>query len=372
MSTRSRSSGPFSGSTFFSLCKPVTHLLTPLCLIDLFAHPTPLYSNSTQFGRPNPLNALYVPHCTNRLRWSLQHPTDLLLDRLLRLAQLGDQIHHAYGPSTGSANSNGTHRDLGPQPAPAPLVEGQVGGIVPALESILESMEEDGDDDAGTQGSGVMFKLHYYYLLVRLYEPATLPLADMTSATHRSHHLHECLHAVKAYLDLLVTIPSSSSFLHQAISVATQTTFVTIMATRLTLLDLELSSTTTGSASAAASTSPPDWDVEHARRTLDFANLADRIANVVDEAEEARQARARKFEAETDTSLDSPAEAGHSTVESRLVTWAQGTRLIRDWYQAKIRGDTPPTLPGYGEDGSNISTELMGFGNASEMGTGPL
>lgn len=319
--------------------------------------PCHLNSNSTQFGRHNPLNDLYVNHCCNRLRWTLQHPTDLYLDRMMRLAQVGDQIHQTFGPSTGSANGNGRHRDVGPNPLSPPflqLVEDHVTSVHAALDSILEPSTDEAPQEQGDVA--LLTKFNYYYLLARLYEPATLPVGEDAlsgSSKLRPQYLHQCLAAVRSYLELFTTMSASSSLFH-ALSFATQTMFVTVLATRLLLLDIG-STTSTGES--------PGWDVESARKTLDLRGLADDIANLLDRADAARHARAQNLAAETGlVSLGSGADDKEEpAIRSRLVVWAEGTRRIRDWIEAKMRGESPPAMP---------DQSLPGSGSASALETG--
>lgn len=318
--------------------------------------------NSTQFGRANPLDDLYTTHCCNRLRWTLEHPTDALLDTTIRLAQIGGQIHRAFGPSTGSANGNGVPAaGLGPD-AQRPLLPylqrlaGDQDGIRPALEAVMEGVDGQGP-------WGVMFRLHYLYLVVRLYEPATLALPASTGgedAVSRAECLNRCLDAVRAYIELLLTVPAASP-LHYALAPATQSTFVVIMATRLLLLEIE------------PTADGPVWDREHARRTLDLPSLADRMAAMLDQAEEARRLRAETFVAETGHALDPPG-ADASTGKSRLASWADGVRGIRDWISAMMRGDTPPDIGGYGniQTQNSLMGDLAGSGGTAGGGRGPV
>lgn len=218
-------------------------------------------------------------------------------------------------------------------------------GIRPALEAIMEGLD--------AQGRGcAMFRLNYYYLLIRLYEPATLPLASGHSP-ERSECLERCLGAVNAYIALLLDTPPSS--LHTALYPATQSTFVVIMATRLLLLDAD----------------EPGWDRDRARQRLDLPRLADRVAGVLDEAEKARVLQASTFAAETGQTIDLPAD-GNGPGMSRLASWAEGMRGIRDWIEAKMRGDDVPPPMGDGQAQNPLTTGMMEFESTIRGGRGPV
>jgi hypothetical protein len=83
------------------------------------------------------------------------------------------------------------------------------------------------------------FTLHYHYLLVRLYEPATYlqNVSNAQASLYRSVCLRNCLFAAKTYFDTHIRI-SPSTFMYIPLTAREQSWFVMTVATRLMLTNV--------------------------------------------------------------------------------------------------------------------------------------
>lgn len=285
-----------------------------------------LTSNSTQFGRQNALRSQYIDLCGDALKRNCQHPLDAFLERTVRLTQMGERISEAFG----AANDCERGKPY------LFLLEDQTTAFRAELDTVVDSLAQELGRARGTYAHGVAGRdfdswekaavLHYNYLLVRLYEPAThlreVPADNdgdgSSTATYRASCLASCLAAAKAYFDALFTLPAAH-YLHQSVAGTEQVTFVMVISTRLLLLR-----------------AAPGWDRFRAREALDFVAVLDHLLKRVEGAEAERRREMEAFVREMGVSGVTEEEA---SAEGRLVDTARKMRWIRGWFDKRVKGD---------------------------------
>ena len=237
--------------------------------------------------------------------------------------QIGEKISEAFG----AANDRERGKPY------LFLLEDQSRGFREELDAMMESLDQQQMHDRATLSHQVkpeefdhwerFFTLHYNYLLVRLYEPATflheIPEEGGAPSAYRSQCLRNCLFAAKAYFEILFTLPPSQ-YLYQSITYTEQITFVLVIITRLLLLETK------------------DWDVHFARMTINFLSVVDRLIQRLDASEAERIRAVGRFVAEmgVDTTTSELA------IEGRLAGIAKVMRWIRRWFEKRVNGDVGP------------------------------
>ncbi|KAK2593694.1 hypothetical protein QQS21_008602 [Conoideocrella luteorostrata] len=279
--------------------------------------------NSTLFGRQNPLRSQYVDLCCESLKRAREHPSDIFLEHNVRLVQMGEKISEAFG----AANDRERGKPY------LFLLDDQSRGFREELDSLMEYLDRQQLQDRALYAHQVpseefddwerFFTLHYNYLLVRLYEPATflheIPEEGGAPSTYRSQCLRNCLFAAKAYFDILFTLPATQ-YHYQSITFTEQITFVLVITTRLLLLETK------------------DWDVHFARMTMNFFSVVDRLVHRLEASEADRIRSVRRFVTEmgvetTDAEL---------TTEGRVSDISKKMRWIRIWFEKRVNKDEMP------------------------------
>ncbi|KID85895.1 hypothetical protein MGU_07004 [Metarhizium guizhouense ARSEF 977] len=276
--------------------------------------------NSTLFGRQNPLRSQYVDLCCESLKRAREHPSDMFLEHNVRLVQMGEKISEAFG----AANDRERGKPY------LFLLDDQSRGFREELDALMQSLDRQQLLDRAAYAHRVpagefddwerFFTLHYNYLLVRLYEPATflheIPEEGGAPSTYRAQCLRNCLFASKAYFDVLFTLPPSQ-YVYQSITFTEQITFVLVITTRLLLLETS------------------DWDVHFARVTVDFLSVVDRLVQRLEASEAERVRAVGRFVAE----MGVDATPGEVAAEGRVADIARKMRWIRTWFEKRADKD---------------------------------
>lgn len=246
------------------------------------------------------------------------------------------------------------------------LLDDQSKGFRDELDALMQSLDRQQIQDRSAYAHQVtpeefddwerFFTLHYNYLLVRLYEPATflqgIPEEGGGPSTYRAQCLRNCLFAAKAYFDILWTLPPSQ-YLYQSITFTEQITFVIVITTRLLLLETA------------------DWDVHFARMTVNFLSVVDRLIQRLDASEATRMREVSRFV--TEMNIDTT--AAEMAVEGRLTDTAKKMRWIRGWFEKRANGDeSSDQLPHQWpvEELENRGARAFGVGSGPVWYTGLL
>ncbi len=284
-------------------------------LAILFLEANNSFRNSSQFGRQANLRSQYVDFCADTLASAPEFPSDYILQQTVRMTQIDDRISEVFGAANDTARG---------QPFLF-LVDENVTTLRSELDALLEAVTLQELRKQLPQFSSEVidhlersFKLQYYYLLVRLYEPATY-LADMPSdstgpSPYRTTALHSCLMAAKSFFDALFEFHGYNNRF-QVLSSGGQCGFVMTICTRLLITDA------------------PDWDAAAARRILDFSDMLSRILTRLEDSETRRKEDVKQFVREngftaTAEELDAP---------GRFVSTAMKTRCIKGWYESRLQ-----------------------------------
>ncbi|UNI15690.1 hypothetical protein JDV02_002201 [Purpureocillium takamizusanense] len=310
--------------------------------------------NSTQFGRQNGLKSQYIELCGNALKHNRQHALDAFLERTVRLMQMGEKISEAFG----AANDCERGKPY------LFLLEDQTTAFRAELDTVMDSLTQELAHERATHAHGIDERhldswekaavLHYNYLLVRLYEPAThlqeLGADDgdgegSSMAAYRAWCLGSCLDAAKAYLDMLFTL-HPAYYLYYGIANSEQVTFVMVISTRLLLLP-----------------AAPGWDRFRARESLDFVAVLDRLRECLEEADAERRQDVEAFTREMGVDVSEEETAA----EGRLMGTARKLRWARAWFEKKVKDGDDRTV-GQRRGGSDAAAgeTVAGEGEAGE------
>ncbi|KAK7423107.1 hypothetical protein QQX98_001183 [Neonectria punicea] len=259
---------------------------------------------SFQALRRNPLAGPYVEIARDALASTSTSRSDLLLDRLVRMVQMGEQLSRGFG----EPDERDQARSY------AFLLEGSGRRFRTELDRVTEITAHPDISDHRP-----LFQLYHQYLIVRVYEPAVtvtdMPEEGVGPSMYHSLCLRNCLGAAKDFLDLILAQPTSAPRCRSIIT-ADQAGFVMFMAARLLLIDVA------------------DWDVALARQTLDLRATLDRILAHVTAAEGLRASAVEAFASETGHVVTEE----ERRAESRLAETARKTRCLREWYEARLQG----------------------------------
>ncbi|KAH8178088.1 Fungal transcriptional regulatory protein [Sarocladium implicatum] len=318
--------------------------------------------NSTSFGRKNPLDTRYISICCDSLARARDSPDDFFLERIARMYLVADRISSMFGSP---------HDSQRPQPFLF-LVEGHARSLRAELTDLMESLtfenlevyqngvqrhrRIDRDEYAARRE---FFTLHYHYLLVRLYEPATylqnVPLGQPSQ--FRSACLRNCLLAAKAYLDAFVAVPPP--VVAYASSIAREPLpLVVAVATRLMFLET------------------PGWDLQFARSTLDICRSLDVLVEATLSGEAFRRQQAASFAKEVSGVDCMTYEEGCVDGDTMPSPGVERFRFLRGWYEAKVRdGDTTawldPAINMPLDNWDAIHSQLLATDEASMLGKSP-
>lgn len=165
----------------------------------------------------------------------------------------------------------------------------------------------------------ITYALHYQYLLVRLYEPATYlkPSADEPSnpPSYRVQGLQNCLNAIKDYYNIIERL--SGTFLRcMPVTQIAQVTLVLVISTRLLLID-----------------GGPNYDILAARKLLNFEYTLDDLIVRLRAVEKDRLRVLEDFARNAGLPLVPEDDSG---VTSKFLDTAMKTGWIKNWYIGKI------------------------------------
>lgn len=325
---RLRSKGLFLGATVSCLCESTTELsphtnTTTLCIPFASVVVNMQGSNSTLFGRQNPLRSQYVDLCCESLKRAREHPSDIFLEHNVRLVQMGEKISEAFG----AANDRERGKPY------LFLLDDHSRGFRQELDTLMQSLNRQQLRDRALYSQQIsadrfadwdrFFTLHYNYLLVRLYEPATflheIPEEGGAPSTYRSQCLRSCLFAAKSFFDILFTLPPTG-YLYPSINFTEQITFVMVITTRLLLLETQ------------------EWDVHFARMTMNFLSVVDRLVQRLDASEAERIRAVGVFVAE----MGIEASAAEIATSGRIADISNKMRYIRTWFEKRVNKDELP------------------------------
>ncbi|KAF9882407.1 hypothetical protein CkaCkLH20_00443 [Colletotrichum karsti] len=271
--------------------------------------------NSSHFARRNPLlqqqqqaagfsPGLYVDVCCESLERS-GDAGDAMAARMARLAHISGRVSEIFGSfanrATGESYSG--------------LCEAQATAIRREMDAIA------GEVDPRDSSSTYVW-MQYNALVVQLYETATI--GGTSTPLYRTTCLLDCLAAARAFYAAFVSMPPER-FLYRTSATICQAQAVVTATTRLLVLEAE------------------GWDLESARASLDFLDIAEQIAGLSRRTVQAGRERMRRFFEETeggrgggggDADLDETDSRGGSCEELvEKMGW------IGDWYRIKLDAD---------------------------------
>ncbi|KAF7552633.1 hypothetical protein G7046_g7349 [Stylonectria norvegica] len=277
--------------------------------------------NSTKFTRKIPLDTPYINLCCTSLAALRSAPTDLLLERLVRMVQMGEKLCAAFG----EPHERGRARPY------AFLLEASGVGFRNELDRIMQATTHPELEPYALQ-----FGMYYNYIVMRLYEPATnvklLEKEGIGPSVYRALCLRNCLNAARAYLDMLLATSATASLYHSIVT-AEQTTFALLMAARLLLINTL------------------DWDAAVARQTLDLPAILEQVLARAREVEAVRRRAVYEFAAEAGDVVTEE----EMLVDGRLAEMVRRVGWLKEGFGARIKGEVDGRLEnerfGGGEDG---------------------
>lgn len=271
-------------------------------------------SNSTQFGRLNSLSGQYVELCCESLGRNKEYETDYLVIHTVRMIHIGERIAESFGAAVDSARGRPFLFLLGDHVS---SMRAELDALSAAMseERIRINMPSIHEDEV--RKIFVTYTAHYQYLLVRLYEPATYlkPTAEETAdrPSYRLESLQSCLRASKDFYNFVTRL--TTSYLRcMPVTQISQITVVLVITTRLLLID-----------------GGPYYDIEEARRYLDFSTILEKLESRVSGVEEDRVGVVASFARETGIP-----QATDDDAMSKFADTAMKTSWIKQWYSSRI------------------------------------
>ncbi|ORY62154.1 uncharacterized protein BCR38DRAFT_394838 [Pseudomassariella vexata] len=251
---------------------------------------------STLFRRPQGFAFNdYLAKCCDDIGTKNIYSTDLQLVALVRIQRLLARVNTIF-----PLDSDGR----GVYSAPHAL---STASIRKELEALVDSQPE-------AVKSNYLFWTHYHNAIVRIYEPAVYMEAsvDGPQVFQRSEALWNCLQSSQSFFESHFLAPMT---IHP-VRPFTWTACVAFgIVTFSRLLHIENS---------------PDWDVELARKTADFASVVERLSDQFDELE-------RLVVADPESS---PGMIGVNSFFAQKIRW------IKNWYLSRIPKDADlPLVP---------------------------
>lgn len=165
------------------------------------------------------------------------------------------------------------------------------------------------------------FWLHYNYILVLLFEPATY-LGDPQhphEALYQCQYLLYCLQAAKSYFTALLSLPVDG-LMHRTFASSAELVTVLVTTARVLLLEAE------------------GWDLQIARQTLNFPGTINSLIsqfNVVIRSQRAKFAR---------LGLTEPANSSEEDKDDNLAKYVLKLQSIKNWYEARAASLSPQTV----------------------------
>ncbi|KAI3536760.1 hypothetical protein CSPX01_10657 [Colletotrichum filicis] len=243
-----------------------------------------------------------IARCSKAIREADAIPTDQNLLALVRMQHLGDRIRAVF-PSP--------DREEG---EPLPIFQEHFSAVLASLRKEICSLESE---EPAIKKENPMVWAHYGALMVRLYEPCigmrgASPSEAMSAMEQfsRTESLWFCLQAIQIAMDALLAIPAEA-FAYLPFNTVADVAHTMMSSHRLLLED-----------------SASDWDVMLARQKLDLPDIARRLADRFEEADNVALIVGQKRRIFEDES-------------SRWANYAYRARWIRQWYLNKVVGQPP-------------------------------
>ncbi|KAK1507442.1 hypothetical protein CTAM01_02554 [Colletotrichum tamarilloi] len=243
-----------------------------------------------------------IARCSKAIREADAIPTDQNLLALVRMQHLGDRIRAVF-PSP--------DREEG---EPLPIFREHFSAVLASLRKEICSLESE---EPAIKKENPMVWAHYGALMVRLYEPCigmrgASPSEAMSAMEQfsRTESLWFCLQAIQIAMDALLAIPAEA-FAYLPFNTVADVAHTMMSSHRLLLED-----------------SASDWDVMLARQKLDLPDIARRLADRFEEADNVALIVGQKRRIFEDES-------------SRWANYAYRARWIRQWYLNKVVGQPP-------------------------------
>ncbi|KAL7932281.1 hypothetical protein V8C35DRAFT_307887 [Trichoderma chlorosporum] len=275
-----------------------------------------LSADSTRLDRQNPLGGPFVDVCRSLLRQHPECPSDFVLERHVRLIQLNDKISETF--STNFSHNEGEAR--------LSLIEDVSRRLRPELDGIMESLGFDQQQFrwpsiGNVSGHEKSFKLAYYYLIVRLYEPTTrfgqaAVETEDASLDLRRRCLTNCMSATRAYFEHLLGPCPDGWYSYQSAIAMKPIIFMMIVAARLLSIDL------------------PGWNAKPAYPEFDLSSIIDRFVSQLEEAEEALKQDNEKFA----HSISLGMKPNGGSKSKRLAELAKRAKSVKKWYETRMVG----------------------------------
>ncbi|KAI0006637.1 hypothetical protein F4779DRAFT_629678 [Xylariaceae sp. FL0662B] len=261
--------------------------------------------NSSQFGRRNELTGEYVNHCIESLTRSAESPQDFTLEKMTRFQQITERIISEAFPVL-------------PDPD---HTEAFTLSMSNEMESIRIQLDHVFKNIAENHRQFSTFWATYNYVLVRLYLPATYlsPSADEIALQHQLKCMDYCLQAARSFFTTILSM-NVEGFLLRTFSSFIEILFVMIAASRLLLLEVQ------------------GWDLDKARRVIDFPAILESLISAFASAISLRNHRAAEAAATfgivlTPDNLD-------DEKDDRFYKYIKKLQWIKSWFESQLSGDS--------------------------------
>ncbi|OJJ51247.1 hypothetical protein ASPZODRAFT_127282 [Penicilliopsis zonata CBS 506.65] len=250
-------------------------------------------------------NTPYLTRCCEAVLEAQEYESDQLLVSLVRMQRLLARISDSFpGPDVDET--------------PGPFLDAPLHMVMATTRKEIDALVQSQPPEVK---NNALFWIHYYGVLIRLYEPAIHMQPLLTSgnpleSTHRTEALWGCLQAAKDFFVAYTAIPLAKLG-SMPLMPTTYLSFAFVTSSRILLLD------------------DSDWSAHLARKTFDFATACQSLSDRLYEADRLAQVVGgrRKFD-----------DAGKSVLYSTCMK----VQWIREWYTAKTsladdRTNTAPT-----------------------------
>ena len=167
-------------------------------------------------------------------------------------------------------------------------------------------------------GFAASFWLHYNYILVLLYEPATY-LGDPRhphESLYQSQYLLYCLQAAKSYFTTLLALPVEG-FQYRSFASSAELVTVIVTTARILLLEAE------------------GWDLELARQTLDFPGVLDSLMGQFNALIPLRKNKLGQL------GLSREIDNAEDDTDDNLVKYVIKLQSIKKWFEARVASLNP-------------------------------
>ncbi|KAI1389404.1 uncharacterized protein F4822DRAFT_398181 [Hypoxylon trugodes] len=264
--------------------------------------------NSAQFGRDGVLKGEYVNRCLNSLirptDFNADFDRDFNLEKMIRFQQIVEQISERW-------------------PSPSMTTDGAPKVFTTAMSDEMQLIRNRLDqlftNMAREHRQFVMFWSLHNYILVRLYLPASNHSrpTDEIAAQHQRQCMLYCLQAARSFLAAYLSM-SPEAFLSRTFTSFSEALFVLVATSRLLLVDIE------------------GWDLDEARRLLDFPTTLENLAATLRSAITLRNQKATEAAAIYGTSLTP--DTSEDEKNDRFYTYSTKVEWIKNWFETQLQG----------------------------------